>query len=114
MTPAELVALIERHRYTVTCELELQEAIRQVLTTAGASFSSEVRLSARDRPDFMVGTVAIEAKVASWNGQVLRQVTRYLEHEQVTALVLVTTRRRHRLPSSALGKPILVALARGS
>lgn len=113
MSPADLVALIERHRYTVTCERELQEAIGLVLTREGVSFSSEVRLSPRDRPDFMVGSTALEAKVASWSGQVLRQVTRYMQHEAVLAVVLVTTLRRHSLPAMVLGKPVLVALARG-
>jgi len=113
VTPDDLVALIERHRYTITCERELQEAVGQVLTKAGVSFSSEVRLSARDRPDFMVGPVVLELKVAAWSGQVLRQVTRYLEHPEVSAVVLVTTLRRHRLPPETLGKPVRVALARG-
>ena len=113
MTPDDLVALIERHRYTITCERELQEAVGLVLTRAGVSFSSEVRLSARDRPDFMIGPVAIEAKVQGYRGAVLTQVWRYLEHPQVESLVLVTTLRRHNLPSELRGKPIRVALARG-
>lgn len=114
MSPAEIVALIERHRYTVTCEAELQLAIGRVLTAAGISYSSEVRLSARDRPDIMVGTTALELKVAGSRAPVLRQIMRYLQHEAVVAVILVTTMRRLSMPPSALGKPILRALALGA
>ena len=109
-----LVALLERHRYTVTCERELHEAIAVVLTTAGIEHRQEVRLSARDRPDFMVDGIVLEAKVSSWSGVVLRQVTRYLEHPEVTGLVLVTTRRRHSLPLEVSSKPVRVAFASGA
>lgn len=114
MTADDIVALIERHRYTVTCELELHEAIAEVLRKAGLTFEREVRLSPGSRPDFMVGPLALEAKVASYTGPVLRQVTRYLQHQQVAGVVLVTTCRRHRLPPTVLGKPARVALARGA
>jgi hypothetical protein len=112
MNAADIAALIERHRYTVTCEADLVKAVSSVLAAAGCSFSSEVRLSARERLDFLVGPVGLELKVSSHAGPVLRQVTRYMQHDRVAELVLVTTCRRHVLPPMVLGKPVRVAMAR--
>ncbi len=89
-----------------------------VLTDQLVSFDREARLDARSRIDFLVpdapGRVGIEVKVAGTPDNVRRQLTRYAPH--VDALLLVTTRVRHRYlqpptpatPGLGLGKPLAV------
>jgi hypothetical protein len=52
-------------------------------------------------------------KIDGATNELLRQVSRYAEHEDVSAILVVSTRRRHSdLPESLCGKPILFLLAR--
>ena len=100
--------LLARHRLSVSDEADLQAAIHGILLADGRPARREAWLGS-DRPDFLLGDVAIEVKVKGTNVEVLRQLHRYAAHEEVLAILLVTTRAAHRtIPREACGKPILV------
>ena len=109
---------ITGYRYSFSNERELQDSIAEVLTEAGIGHEREVRLSARDRIDFLTQLgVGLEVKaIADSPSKVLRQLSRYAESDRVTALALVTARHCHiYLPSEIGGKPLIViSLAGGS
>ncbi|MUL61210.1 hypothetical protein B5P44_01250 [Mycobacterium sp. CBMA 213] len=100
-------------------EADLQRAIWDVLQGAkGTEFADvqrEVRLSGRDRPDFVVRVgevlVAIEVKVAGSRGAVLRQLGRYCEHDAVDAVVFAGAKRAMiaGFPARIHQKPVLAA-----
>jgi len=110
MTATDLRALLLRYRYAYTDEKRLQDGIESALFTNGVSFQREVRLSATDRPASMVGNIAVEVKVKGSHSDVLRQIQRYAQHDQVTGIVLVTSKACHRaMPNTLNGKPVVVA-----
>lgn len=98
--------------YQWTTEVELQEAIWDVLT-AKFPADRERALSRRDRPDFIVDvdglSVAVEVKVAGARSAVLRQLGRYAEHDQIDAIVLASGRRvlAAGIPEIIHAKPVL-------
>jgi len=104
-----VVAVIAAHRFGHATEDELQEGLAEVLTRAGFSVEREARLSARDRIDLLVDRVGIEVKVGSSAGNVVRQLERYADSEQLDGLVLASSRRHHlAIPSALNGKPVVV------
>lgn len=106
-TPDELCQLLIGYRFKTHTEQVLQDGIEQALKAAGVSYTREHRLSAEDRPDFMVGSVALEVKIQGGAAKALRQVSRYLEHPEVTAVILVGTPAWVRqMPGQLHGKPL--------
>lgn len=87
-------------------ETDLQEGVETLFKQSGLAYQREFHLSERDRPDFMVGTIAVECKVDGSGNDVLRQLHRYAEHDSVEILVLVTTCAKHRMPEEIRGKPV--------
>ena len=113
---ARVVAAIRRAavRLRFTTEAHLQRGLAQLFAEAGIPARREARLSRRDRPDFLVGTVAIEVKVSGTPAEVRRQLARYLSYDTVTEVVLVTRCARHRELSGQLGgKPVYVVWVSG-
>ena len=97
-------------KFSYSKESDLQRGIAQVLTESGVSFKAEVRLSDRDRIDFLTddGT-GIEVKVDMSPLEVVRQLWRYADRDEVKRLVLVTTRAKHKaILSEIKGKPVFV------
>ena len=75
------------------------------------TWDREVRLSASDRIDALVGPqgVGVEFKVDGARSAVIRQLGRYAKSERVAALLLVTTRTKHLIEApDVLGKPLVV------
>ncbi len=70
-------------------ECRLHAAIAAALDRSGLAYEQEVVLSAKDRIDFLVGDVGLEAKIAGGRLAVWRQLERYAEHERIGSLVLV-------------------------
>lgn len=109
---------IHRYRFRWHTEADLQAGLAGALTDAGFTVEREVRLSAHDRVDLMVGTVAVEVKVAKGRAAVANavasQLARYAAHPEVSALVLVTTTVRHKaMPAVMNGKPVSVVVLQG-
>lgn len=101
MTADQIRQVLDRHTFTVSNELELHEALDDVLSLAfPGCVEREVTLRNESsvslgRIDFMVDAVGIEVKVAGDPSNVRRQLQRYQRSPRVAELLLVTTRGRH-------------------
>jgi hypothetical protein len=114
MTPGQIAVVIKGQRYRYADEARLQEGIAGALAAAGIDAEREVHLAGRDRIDFMAGSLGIEVKIAGQPADVARQLARYAKSPEVTELMLVTTRARHRsVPREIGGKPVYVVLLSG-
>lgn len=97
-------------RFNYRNEADLQTGIEAVLAGEGIVSTREARLSAKDRIDFLTESgVGIEVKVDGSQTDVARQVGRYTRHDNVRAVLIVTTCSRHTgIPDSFNGKPVCV------
>lgn len=73
-------------------ESEMQQTIEKALTQGGYQFSREHRLSDKDVIDFLVDGVGIECKVKGQPMAIHRQAERYLRHDEVEAIIIVTAK----------------------
>lgn len=90
MIPA-IINLVRSARVDLSSEKRAQADIESLLAGAGIAFEREVRLSARDIVDFMVGGVAVELKLrGARKMEVFRQLNRYALHPRVESLVLAS------------------------
>ena len=106
-----LVATVEQvltsNRFRYAGERDLQAGIAAALTSAGLDVRREASLGEAGTIDFVVGDLGIELKVRGTRADVTRQVFRYLQHDAIKALLLVTTRAElARLPSIMSGKRV--------
>lgn len=110
-----IVQLIQGHRYQFCDERELQEGLAAVLGPVMPGLTREHVASPHDRLDFLLpGGVGIEVKVDGSLAAVTRQLHRYAQRDEITALLVVTSRRRHaRLPDVLNGKPVRVVVVGG-
>lgn len=108
MTARVVVAALASVALTYTDEVSLHEDMSRVMSAAGIGHAREVRLTARDRIDFLTADgVGIEVKVAGSLAAVTRQMTRYAAHPGVHELVLVTTKAAHHaIPRTLGGVPV--------
>jgi len=115
MTARELELYLGGFRYNLTNEESIQLGIAEALRAGHIAFERETRLSARDRLDFLVGDVAIEVKLKGTANDLLRQLSRYTEHESVRELLVVTARSQlSDLPDELHGKPLECLVLLGS
>lgn len=90
-------------------EAELQTAIGEILKDHAIQYKREWRLNEKDRIDFLIGGLGIEVKITGSRSDLIRQLHRYAQSEQIDSLVLVTTLLRHRdLPTEINAKPITI------
>jgi len=111
VTLTELTRAISRRsgELRFATERDLQAGVAALLAAEGFTAEPQARLSPLDRPDFLVDGVAVELKVKGGAPELERQVTRYLGHDQVLAVLVITNRSRHRgLPGQINGKPVWV------
>jgi hypothetical protein len=116
MTAEELAGALCFYRFRCKDEKELQAGVAQCLEALKVPFVPEHPLNKSDRVDFFVaeGGVGIEVKTNDSRGgaglsAVTRQLWRYAKADDVKAIILITTRSKHRdLPSEILGKPLYV------
>lgn len=106
-SPTDICQLLAGYRYNLQSEASLQDGLQLVLEKHGVLFVREARLDAKNRPDFMVGSLAIEVKTKGSFADFLRQANRYLELEQVTGLIAIGTPKWMPLvPPALAGKPL--------
>lgn len=110
---AACVDLVARHAFTFADERELQDGLAIVLAPLCAV--REVRLGPTDRIDFLLpGGVGVEVKVDGSLLALTRQVHRYAQRVEISALLIVTSRRRlAALPDEMNGKPVRVVVVGG-
>lgn len=110
-------AALSGHVYRAARERALQDAIEAVLRGAGLRVEREFRLSARDRPDFLVERcVAVEVKMRASGSAVLAQLARYAAHDRVHAIVVATPRLSSLtgMPDEILGVAVRPVALRGA
>jgi hypothetical protein len=113
VTAQQVRDALARYRLPVSVEKAMQGAVESALRAEGLAFRREVTRGA-DRIDFLVGTVGVELKVKGSVSEVLRQLERYALWEDVTELLLVTTRGHHlAMPRELNGKPVWVHTVKG-
>lgn len=98
--------LIKSYDYNINNEKDFQDGIEMVLCDANIAYHREYFLSREDKPDFFLkpsGT-AMEIKIKGSQMQILRQLKRYANHEQVKEIILITTKKIN-MPETLSGKP---------
>lgn len=96
-------------RSSVGGEIALQDAIERRLEAADIACEREVRLTPKDKIDFLCGAIGVEVKIDGALAAVTRQVHRYGESDRIRHLVVVTTKRQHLcLPATVRGKVVTV------
>lgn len=112
---SEVLQALPLYGYRMSSELALQDGIEEVLKLHDIPFEREAVRGA-DRFDFLcAGGVAIEAKVFGSYSQALRQAERYCRQDDVTAVVICSTRRwcTTGLPQIFHGRPVHTMLLGG-
>jgi len=102
-------------------DMGLLLAIAVVLEVTGSSdvaalgAQREVRVGSADRIDFLLpGGLGVEVKINGSLSGLTRQVHRYAQREEISALIVVTTRHRlAQLPDTMHGKPVRVVKVGG-
>jgi hypothetical protein len=112
---AALKNLIGTVQFRFSEEKYLQDGLQVIFQREAVVFWREHNLSFRDRPDFFLpfSGIAIEVKVNGATSAVLRQLERYATHDEVKAILLITTRLRHQMPEQLNGKPVAVVTILG-
>ncbi|WP_174774606.1 MULTISPECIES: DUF6085 family protein [unclassified Cryobacterium] len=110
MSPDSIAALLSDSHVTYANEDDLQAGLHAALTAAGIASTREVRLSdGISRIDLVCGTVGIEVKIKGSAASVYRQLKRYSLCDELSALILVTTKASHHPIAQELnGKPVLL------
>lgn len=114
-----IVTVLPRYAYRFSDEAALHSGIARVLWDAGISFSREFIADPADRFDFLCdGGIVIEAKIHGSISPALSQCARYAARDDVSAVVLVTSRAWGRAPAlspdaTVHGKPLRVVHLRG-
>jgi hypothetical protein len=104
---SNICKVFSSYRYNFQDETSLQEGMALALTQKNIAFEREVRLDAKNRPDFMIGSVAVEVKIKGTFAEFLRQAHRYLALDEVSALIVVGTPKwMPAVPVTLLGKPV--------
>lgn len=89
-------------------EYDLQKIVADRFTRDGIPFVPEYVLGKNARIDFFVFGIGIEVKKGIPNRtNVLRQLERYAEYEEIKYLILVSERKIHEIPSTIGGKPCM-------
>ena len=95
-------------------EREMQEAIAQAFVKYEVPHSREHRLSSKDVIDFLVfGEIGIECKIKGQPKAIHRQAERYLKHDEVKGIIVVTAKHMG-TTGSHNGKPILIGTIKSS
>jgi hypothetical protein len=112
-TVKEIESALRQYVIPADNEAAMQSVIERVLKIRRFDYNREVVLSDADRIDFMVGAIGIECKVAGTAGAVMLQCGRYLDHDAVESLILVTTKATHRRICYDSEKPFCVVVVGG-
>jgi hypothetical protein len=106
---AKLKEFIATQQYDLTSEQLVQSKLEQALKEASIDHVREFSFDKKDRIDFLVeGSLGIEVKLAGSLTQVTRQIHRYVQHDQLETLILVTSKPQlAKVPKILNGKKII-------
>lgn len=127
----ELAALLLRYKITYGTEAKMQSQVGKILSAGGYEWGRELILTDKDRIDLGVlcpgftgcnflqrvdlGVIAIECKIAGTTYDLLSQCSGYIQHPDVAAVLVVTSRQSHReMPDELHGKPVAVVWVGGN
>ena len=104
MTIDAICDLLASRRVPLTSERATQDAIAEVLASAGLAFTREHSLGGFGRIDFLLGNIGLEVKVAHISSprEIHRQLVRYARSPEIAHLVLATGRS---VQLGEIGKP---------
>ena len=103
----QLVMELSRFRYHFNTETDLQDGVAAALRSLGVEFERESAISPGERPDFLVGQVAIEIKIKGSLADLLRQVSRYAKQPGISEIIVLGTPYwMSMLPDSIGRKPL--------
>jgi hypothetical protein len=111
MNFGELAGLISHVRFSFCSEDELQRGIDHVLERAGVRREREYRLSSADRVDFFLpdAGMGIEVKCGGSTADLVRQVSRYVQHDEIRSVAVIASRiRLANMPYRINAKPVQV------
>lgn len=116
MNTESVIKALASYRYSFQDEFELQAGVAAALKQNAIRFEREFRMyhadlhGKWDQPDFFLPTfgLVIEVKIDFAQSQVIRQLDRYAAHAIVLAILLITSRSCHGMPSSINSKPLRV------
>lgn len=111
----DLYKLLHGYSYNFNSEVELQNGIESILTTNSVPFSREVRLTKKDRIDFLVDSIGIEVKIDGTATSLTRQLYRYAQHDLIDSLIVVTNKSKFtNLPNTINNKQIFLLYLLGN
>lgn len=91
MNKDSLLRTLRRTPLPLHNEKEAQSSLEYVLKLHNYTFNREFRLNEKDIPDFFVEGIVIELKIKGNRKAIYEQCQRYLKHEQVKGLILITS-----------------------
>jgi hypothetical protein len=114
-----IVTVLPTYAYSFGDEKRFHDGLATALFEDGIIFTREHVAGPQDRFDFLCeGGVVIEAKIKGSLSEALRQVDRYCQRDDVSAVVIVTTRlwaatRQLKQDAKLHGKPIRLVAVKG-
>lgn len=85
-----LVSLLRGQGFRLTNERRLQGDLSEFLSGMGIEHVREVSLGTLGVIDFTIGTIGLEVKVKDSRMKIYRQMSRYAQHRELSALILAT------------------------
>lgn len=112
---AAVVQLLREGQFRREPEALLQEDMAAALTARWPATQREVITDA-GRPDFLVHGIVVEVKIRGSRANLLRQVLRYADLEEVRAIIIATTMSRliTGIPNEIRGTPLHAAFLAGT
>jgi hypothetical protein len=97
---ATLISTIKNSNFNCSNEKDFQLGVKQILEYHGIPYKKEYYLGTDPIDFYLPGyKIGIECKIKGAEGDVLRQLWRYSEHEHIDELMLVTT-KRYQMPQT--------------
>jgi hypothetical protein len=107
-TAQQVIEALSNKRFPLNDEKRLQSCMVRALDDAGIWIQREAKLDEESIIDFLIeGHLGIEVKIKGSATAILKQCERYLEHNYVEGLILVTSRAQG-FPKEINGKPCWV------
>lgn len=108
---ASILSTLTHYRFNFSSENELQKGLEEVFLIKNVNFEREFMLTKHDRLDFIIDQndfkIAIEVKIAGTKNALLRQISRYLSHDDINGVIVIGTPYwLQQLPTTLNNKPV--------